>query len=71
MNMSKIITWIVLAILIVGGIAYWNFMPKSWFDRLPEFGQIAIVTCAVIFSVFILIGYMIDSGIPQKIFKRK
>ena len=69
--MSKIITWIILAILIVGGITSWNFMPKSWFDRLPEFGQIAIVACAVIFSVFILIGYIIDSGIPQKMFKRK
>jgi hypothetical protein len=71
MNMAKIITWILLAVLIIGGIASWNFIPKSWFDRLPAFGQIALVTSAAIFSLFIVIGYVLDSGIPQKIFKRK
>jgi hypothetical protein len=71
MNMAKIITLIVLAVLIVGGIASWDLIPKSWFDRLPAFGQTALVACAVIFSIFILIGYVIDSGIPQKMFKKK
>jgi hypothetical protein len=57
--------------LIVGGIAFWDIIPKSWFDRLPAFGQIALVVCAVIFSLFILIGLVLDSRIPQKILKRK
>jgi hypothetical protein len=69
--MTKIITWILIAVLIVGGIASWDLIPKSWFAQLPAFGQIALVTCAVIFSTIILIGYVLDSGIPQKIFKRK
>jgi hypothetical protein len=69
--MTKIITWILIVALIVGGIASWDLIPKSWFDRVPAIGQIALVTCAVIFSTIILIGYVLDSGIPQKIFKRK
>lgn len=69
--MTKIITWILLAVLIVGGIASWNLIPKSWFDRLPSLGQIALVTCAIIFSAIMLIGYVLDSGIFQKIFKKK
>ncbi len=69
--MTKIITWIVIAVLIIGGIASWDLIPKSWFAQLPAFSQIALVTCAVIFSAIILIGYVLDSGIPQKIFKRK
>lgn len=46
-------------------------MPTSWIDRLPAFWRIAIVTCAVIFSVFTLIGYVIDSGIPRRFFQKK
>lgn len=71
MNMTKIITRILLAVLIVGGVAFWNLMPTSWIDRLPAFWRIGIVTCAVIFSVFTLIGYVIDSGIPRRFFQKK
>lgn len=69
--MTKIITGLILAVLIVGGIASWDLIPESWFDRLPAFGKITLVTCAIIFSTIALIGYVLDSGIPQKIFKRK
>lgn len=69
--MAKIITWLILAVLIIGGIVSWNLIPKAWLDQLPAVGRIALVACAIIFSTIALIGYVIDSGIPQKIFKRK
>jgi hypothetical protein len=69
--MSKIITGIFIGVMIVGGLFAWNLIPMSWVDRIPPMGQIAIVTCVIIFSLIMLIGYVIDSGIPQKIFKKK
>lgn len=71
MHMAKIITRILLAVVILGGIFSWGLIPTSWFDRLPAFCQVVLVVCAVIFSLFILIGYVFDSGIPQKMFKKK
>ena len=69
--MTKIITWLILAVLIIGGIVSWSLIPKAWLDQLPAVGRIALVACAIIFSTIVLIGYVIDSGISQKIFKRK
>jgi len=69
--MTKTVTWIVVAALTAGGIASWDLIPKPWFDRLPALGQIALVTCAVIFSAIMVLGYVLDSGIVQKIFKKK
>lgn len=68
--MSKILLSLV-AVLFVGGIASWDLIPKPWFDRLPASGQIAIVSCAIIFSGIMILGYVLDSGILQKIFKKK
>ncbi len=70
-KMAKIILWILIAVFIVGGIVAWAFIPESWLERLPAFGQFALVSCAVIFAVITLIGIVMDSGIPQKIFKKK
>jgi hypothetical protein len=70
-NMKKIITPITLAILIIGGIISWNFMPESRFESLPSFVQLVLVICSIIFSTLMFVGYLFDSGIPQRLFKKK
>jgi hypothetical protein len=69
--MSKFITWIFVAVLIIGGIASWNLIPRSWFDQFPALAKIALVICAIIFSLFVIVGYVLDSGLLQRIFKKK
>jgi cytochrome bd-type quinol oxidase subunit 1 len=69
--MSRILTWTIAAVLIVGGIASWNLIPESWFDRFPEWVRIALVTCAIIFSGLMILGHVLDSGLLQRIFKKK
>jgi uncharacterized membrane protein YraQ (UPF0718 family) len=69
--MSKILRWLVVGILIVVAIATWDFIPKTWFDNVPIFGQIILIASAIIFSAVMILGYVLDSEIIQKIFKKK
>jgi SNF family Na+-dependent transporter len=71
LDMTKIFTWLLVAILIVGAIASWGFIPKSWFDKVPTFCQIILIASAIIFSAVMILGYVLDSEILQKIFKKK
>jgi hypothetical protein len=69
--MAKIILWIFIAVFVVGGIAASTLIPESWLARLPPYGQIALVSCAVIYAALTLISIVMDSDILQKIFKKK
>jgi cytochrome b subunit of formate dehydrogenase len=69
--MTKILISLSIAVLIIGGVATWDLIPKSWFDRFPAWGQIALVICAIIFSAVMLLGHVLESGTLQRIFKRK
>jgi len=69
--MRKLTAGIFFGVLIVGGTVAWGLVPKSWFELLPPVVQIGLVACAVLFSLTMFIGYALDTGIPQKIFKRK
>jgi hypothetical protein len=69
--MFKMIKWIFIVVLIIGGLASWDFIPRSWFDQIPTVGKILLVTCAVVFSLLMILGDVLDSGILQRIFKKK
>lgn len=60
-----------IAAVIVGGLMSFNIIPKVRLDQFPEWLRIFLLSCFAIFSIFILLGYIFDSGIIQKIFKSK
>lgn len=69
--MSKITTWIIIAVLIIGGIASMDLLPKTWFDRIPAWGQVLLVVSVIVFSASVVIGYVLDSGLIQRIFRKR
>lgn len=69
--MSKVVTWIAIAVLIVGGVTSWHLIPRSWFDQLPVPGKVALVTCAIVFLLFVNLGYVLESRLLQRMFKKQ
>ena len=67
----RIIVAFFLIILVVGGAASMDLIPRSWFAHAPAWGQTVLVVCCIIFTGMMIFGYAFDSGIFQKIFKKK
>ncbi len=58
-------------LVLIGGIASMFPFTAEFFQRLPYWVLYPLRICAAIFLVFMLMGYLIDSGILQRLFGKK
>lgn len=63
---------VLLAIIFLPGILVaWDLIPACFFAQLPEWLKTAMAICGLIVWIGMLVGYLFDSGIPQKLFKKR
>ncbi len=71
MNGSDLTSWLFLGILILGGIVSLGLIPLAWFEALPGWVQIPLIAFMVLCSLAMFLGTILDSGILQRIFRKK
>ncbi len=71
MNRTDLASWLFLTTLILGGIVSLGLLPQAWFDALPGWLQIPLIALLAIFSLVMFLGTILDSGILQRIFRKK
>jgi hypothetical protein len=62
---------LLLLLVLMGGIASMFPVAAEFFNPLPYWVLCPLRICAAIFLVFIFMGYLIDSGILQRLFGKK
>lgn len=62
---------LLLLILLVGGIASVFPVTSDYFTRLPYWILYPLRICTAIFLAFMFIGFLIDSGILQRLFGKR
>ncbi len=57
--------------LLLGGAVSFGVIPKNWLALFPHPLRLFLAACFVLFSLFILVGYILDSGLLQRCFRSK
>lgn len=67
----KLVFGLILIVMLTGAIASMFPVTAEFFERLPYWVLLPLRICAAIFLVIMFIGYLIDSGILQRLFGQK
>lgn len=70
-RLFKSALWLILILVLIGGIASMFPVTAEFFERLPFWALYPMRICAGIFLTFMFIGYLVDSGILQRLFGKK
>ena len=60
-----------LTALLLGGAVSFGLIPPDWLALVPHPLRLLLAACFVLFSLFILLGYVLDSGLLQRLFKKR
>lgn len=60
-----------LSVLIVGGAISWGFIPQEWLQEVPGWVRAILVVCLAVFSVTMFVGFIMDTGIVQRLLRKK
>ena len=60
-----------IAAILVGGLVSFELIPRQVFAAFSGWIQWILAACFLAFSVLMAAGYVVDSGIVGRIFKKK
>ncbi|WAC18367.1 hypothetical protein OVA24_14105 [Luteolibacter sp. SL250] len=68
---AKILILLSGAVLVIGAVASFDIFPREWVADGPQWIRWIVGSCFLLFSLVVVVGYVSDSGLIQRILRSK